>query len=77
MSSAYAYKSPGLQDLSDEALTHWVAACVSVRKNGATPSEVASLCKVLKRLAPALAAAEAAPGQNADFESTLEALARG
>lgn len=77
MQPASAYTPPTLQDLSDEALTPWVATCVDARKNGATPSEVASLSKVLKRLAPALAAAVAAPSPGVDFEQTLEALGRG
>ena len=77
MSTTSAHKTPDLRGLSDEVLKQWVAVCVDGRKNGATPSEIASLCKVLRRLAPALAAAVEAPGQDADFELTLEAMARG
>lgn len=77
MNPEIAYKPPALQDLSDEALNQWVVACVSDRKNGATSGEVASLCRVLKRLAPALAGAAATPDGALDFELTLEALARG
>lgn len=75
MTASNAYSNyPNLHSVNDDGMQQWVMACVVDRKNGASPDELARLCKVLKRLAPALAAAQAAPEAGADFDDTLHAL---
>lgn len=75
MKLAEAYKTiPDLHQLTDAGMQAWVVACVHARKNGASPDEVARLCKLLKRLTPAIAEAQAAPPPGADFPQTLLAL---